>query len=79
MVIVLSPDALSVVPDVGVVVSALSCAIMNADTVQVVRHALQRRILVVEQTLLLSDLILQARDLCPHLVLIGAQHLLEQV
>ena len=72
MVIVLSPDALCVVPDVGVVVSALSCAIVNAYTVKVVRHALQRRILFVQQTLLLSDLILQARDLCLNLVLIGA-------
>ena len=59
------------VPDVGVVVAALSCAIVNANTVKVVRHALQRGILVVEQTLLLGDLILQARDLCLDLVLIG--------
>ena len=71
MVIILPPDALRVVPDVGVVVSALSCAIVNANTVKVVRHALQRGILVVEQTLLLSDLILQARDLCLNLVLIA--------
>ena len=71
MVIILPPDALRVVPDVGVVVPALSSAIVNANTVKVVRHALQRGILVVEQTLLLSDLILQARDLCLNLVLIA--------
>ena len=71
MVIILPPDALRVVPDVGVVVSAFSSAIVNANTVKVVRHALQRGILVVQQTLLLSDLILQARDLCLNLVLIA--------
>ena len=71
MVIILPPDALRVVPDVGVVVPALSSAIVNANTVKVVRHALQRGILVVQQTLLLSDLILQARDLCLNLVLIA--------
>ena len=71
MVIILPPDALRVVPDVGVVVPTLSCAIVNANTVKVVRHALQSGILVVEQTLLLSDLILQARDLSLNLVLIG--------
>ena len=48
MVIILAPDILCMVLDVGIVVAALSCAIMDAYAVQVVRHALQRRILVIQ-------------------------------
>ena len=64
MVVIFAPDALRVVPNVRVVMAALGRAIVNADTVQVVRHPRQRRILVVQLPLLFCDLLFQAPDLC---------------
>jgi len=46
VVVVLPPDVLSVIKDIGVVMAALSRSIVNADSVQMVWHLLQGRILV---------------------------------
>ena len=48
MVVVLSPYVLSGVKDIGVVMAALSRSIMDADSMQVVRHLLQGRLLVLQ-------------------------------
>jgi len=68
MVVVLSPYVLSVVKDVGVVMAALSCSIVDADSMQVVRHLLQRQILVLQLVFLALNLLLKASHLLPDLI-----------
>ena len=68
MVVVLSPYVLSGVKDVGVVMAALSRSIVDADSMQVVRHLLQGRILVLQLIFLALNLLLKASDLLPDLI-----------
>ena len=56
MIIVLSPLALGVILDVAVIVTTLSRAFVDAHAMQMVRHALQGRILVLQEVFLLSNL-----------------------
>ena len=68
MVVVLSPHVLSVVKDVGVVMAALSRSIVDADSMQVVWHLLQGRILVLQLVFLALNLLLKASDLLSDLI-----------
>ena len=76
MVVVLSPYVLSGVKDVGVVMAALSRSIMDADSMQVVRHLLQRRILVLQLVFLVLNLLLKASNLLLDLISVVVKHLL---
>ena len=68
MVVVLSPHVLSVVKDVGVVMAALSRSIVDADSMQVVWHLLQGRIIVLQLVVLALNLLLKASDLLSDLI-----------
>ena len=57
MIIVLSPLALGVILDVAVIVTTLSRALVNAHAMQMVRHALQGSILVLQEVFLLANLL----------------------
>jgi len=76
MVVVAAPHTLLVVVDVAVVMTALSRAIMDANTVQVVSHIFQRRILVLKQVLLSLNLSLKLCDLLFDLCAVGVEHVL---
>ena len=76
MVIVATPDSLIVVLNIAVIVSALSSAIMDANTMQVVGLVGQRLVLGVEKVLLVLNLLLELLNLLPDLGAVGAEHLL---
>ena len=76
MVVVLSPYVLSGVKDIGVVMAALSRSIMDADSMQVVRHLLQGRILVLQLVFLVLNLLLKASNLLLDLISVVVKHLL---
>lgn len=59
MVIVLSPNFLFVITYVAVVVATLCGAIVDANTVQVVGHVLQARVLSLKNVLVSDNLLLQ--------------------
>lgn len=76
MIVVAAPDALIVVLDIAVVMTALSSAIMDANSMQMVSLVSQRRVLRVEKVLLILDLLLEALDLLSDLGAVRAEHLL---
>ena len=76
MVIVATPDSLIVVLDITVIMSALSSAIMDANTMQIVGLVGQRLVLRVEKVLLVLNLLLELLDLLSDLGAVGAEHLL---
>ena len=76
MVIVATPDSLIVVLNIAVIVSALSSAIMDANTMQIVGLVCQRLVLGVEKVLLVLNLLLELLNLLPDLGAVGAEHLL---
>lgn len=77
VVIVLAPDTLIVVLNVRVVMTALCRAVVDTDTVQIVRHLLEGDILILKQVLLVLDLLLQAADLILDVTEVLIEHLLE--
>lgn len=79
VVVVLAPHSLVVVLDVRVVMAALSITIVNTNTMEVVRHVLEWRVLVLEQVFLVLDLALEAGDLFLDLRVVRVEHLTEQV
>ena len=76
MVIVATPDSLIVVLNIAVIMSALSSAIMDANTMQIVGLVCQRLVLGVEKVLLVLNLLLELLDLLSDLGAVGAEHLL---
>lgn len=76
MVIVATPDSLIVVLNIAVIMSALSSAIMDANTMQIVGLVGQRLVLGVEKVLLVLNLLLELLDLLPDLGTVRAEHLL---
>lgn len=76
MVIIEAPDILLVVLNKTVVVTRLGCAIMDANTMQVVGNALKRRVLGLQQVLLGLNLLLKRRNLLLDLGAVGVEHLL---
>lgn len=57
--------------------TALCRAVVDTDTVQIVRHLLEGDILILKQVLLVLDLLLQAADLILDVTEVLIEHLLE--
>ncbi len=79
VVVVLAPNSLLMVLDVTIVMTTLSCAIMDAHSVQVVPFALQGLILVGQHLFLRLNLQFQTLDLVFNLATVVVKHLLHQI
>ena len=66
MVIVAAPDTLIMVLDVAVIMARLSRTIVNANTMQVVRHFLEGQVLRLKQGFLQFNLLLEGSNLLLH-------------
>ena len=75
VVVILAPNSLLVVLDVTVVMTTLSCAIMNAHSMQVVPFVMQGLILVGQHLFLSLNLQFQTLDLVFNLATVGVKHL----
>ena len=79
MVVVLSPNALHMIPNVAVVVATLSRSVMNTNAMQVVGHVLQDLVLLVQEILLGANLILQGCHLRLDVTELLIEHFLNQL